>query len=206
LLGDEGVANDMELVGADSDYKQPNPKDLAPWSPPDALQKAWQEHEELANSSPPPAAYTPQQWREYEAALLRYEQLLRADPAGSAAGAVRETVSKRHDQIVQAQRLDRDSMVVSLAAPAAFGWSLPDATATQLKEGFDQLWRAKAKPEQFQTLLGGMQAAAPNRPARRVLRLRLIGLLLAKAVQSRDDYVRVCDVLPKLADPPDPAP
>ena len=206
LLDADNIASVMELVGSNtSGYTPPSPTALSPWTPPPSLADAWKEHEDLAASSPPPAAYTPQQWRVYQAALLRYEQLLRQ--GGAQASALRQTLTRLHDQIAAAQRLDRDSASNSLAAPAAFGWSLTPDPAVQLKDGFDQLWRDKAaKPDQYQRLLSGLQDQAPNRATRQLLRVRLIGLLLDKAPLSHDDYLRVCAVLPKLAEKPTPQP
>ncbi len=211
LLGDEKVAADMELGGADADYKEPAASALAEWSPPGELLQAWKDHDDLANGSPPPAAYTPAQWREYEAALLRYEQLLRADPGGTAASTLRQRIDKLQDQIKAARRLDRDSMAGSLAAPAAFGWSPPADDFVLLKTDFDRLWRDRtATPDQFKGLLADAPklADAPTqtaeRLAERLTRLHLIGLLLDKAPTSRDDYQRVCDVLPKVAESPAP--
>ncbi len=212
LLGDEKVAADMELGGADADYKEPGASALADWSPPGELLQAWKDHDELAKGAPPPAAYTPAPWREYEAALLRYEQLLRTDPAGTAASVLRQRIDKLHDQIAAARRLDRDSMAGSLAAPAVFGWSPPPEAFAPLKTDFDRLWRDKtATADQFKGLL----ADAPKLPdapgqtgerlADRLTRLRLVGLLLDKAAISHDDYQRVCEVLPRVVESPAPA-
>ena len=183
----EKIAQDIDLVQGVGGYTPPT-LPAAAWSPPDALSEAWKDHEQLAKGSPPPAAYMPQQWREYEAALLRYEQLLRAGSSGAAATLSR--VNQLHNQIADARQLNNPSMAATLAAPAAMGWSLPEDAARKLKEDFDQAWGDKmAKLERYTDLLapGDDVKGDDQRTARRrLLSLGLIGLLLDKVAPVRD--------------------
>ena len=195
----------MALAIADANYAAPDPAALPEWSPPKVLGDAWKEHEELATASPPPAAYTPQQWRLYEAGLLRYEQLLRAGDDESA-GRMRQTLDKLHDQIVQARQTSGDSMTLTLAAPAAFGRASRrprKRNSRSVSINYGGIRRSRSG-----TSLCCLSCRTPPRTYRRgeLLHIRLIGLLLDRAAGSHDDFMRACVVLSKLADPPAPPP
>jgi len=49
-----------------------------PWEPPIEVEQLWTEYRTLARGTPPPQAYTPHIWREYEAWVLRFEELILA--------------------------------------------------------------------------------------------------------------------------------
>ena len=64
------------IVGRGADANAP-PDTPSPVNA-DALRRAWDRARELSRMTPPPARYAPYAWARYRAALVRYEQLLRA--------------------------------------------------------------------------------------------------------------------------------
>jgi von Willebrand factor type A domain len=209
LIDNDGIAEGMELAGAE-DYKEEQAADLPPWTGPADLRSAWEAHDKLAGSSPPPYVYTPAQWREYEATLLRLEQLLRAGDAGAATQHLHDRLDLLSEQIEQARRRDGRSLPNTLAMPAVFGRALGAEQAKKLQTAFEKSWQEN-KEADLPNLLSD-QSEGLDRPMQQLLRVRLIGLVLDRALQSTDDdkeFKRACEVLPKLtagADPEIPLP
>jgi hypothetical protein len=115
--GDEGErrANAMHLVMADA---APPPAPLTLFEPPAELRQAWEEYRDLGRATPPPQAYTPHLWRQYEAWVLRYEQHLTAGDADGARVA-REKATGLRRQIEDDRRLAVRPQ--TLALPAGVG-------------------------------------------------------------------------------------
>src|SRR5205807_875565 len=80
----------------------------------DDLRRAWDRARELSRLTPPPARYAPYAWARYQAALLRYEQLLRAGDADHAAD-VAGMLPELEQQIRQSGRLPLISAENTLA-------------------------------------------------------------------------------------------
>lgn len=75
-----------------------------PFMPPPGLEQAWEEYRELASAYPPPTAYTPHLWRQYQAWVFRFEQaIIAGDSDGEKNAQSKVTDVKR--QIVAARRL-----------------------------------------------------------------------------------------------------
>ncbi len=207
LIDDANIAKDLELGGA-GDYKgeDPPPAANAKWSAQEELVKAWKDHDDLAGDPTPPYANTPLQWREYEATLLRYEQLLRDGESvdADAPKALNDRLDKLSKQIRNARQGEGQSLANTLAAPAVFGRPV----TTDMTKSFDRLWEDH-QDDKIAGLLDN-PAQAADRTTKQVLRLGLIGLVLAKAeaATSPDDYKRACGVLTTLTgiDPGVPLP
>ncbi|MBN9121562.1 MAG: caspase family protein, partial [Planctomycetes bacterium] len=71
----------MHLVSVDAAAAGAAPE---PFEPPPELEARWKEYRELATATPPPTAYTPHLWRQYEAWVLRHEELILANDADGA--------------------------------------------------------------------------------------------------------------------------
>lgn len=116
--GEEGErrVRAMHIVMAEG--KLPAPTAPTPFEPPAEIGQAWEEYRTLANGTPPPQAYTPHLWRQYESWLLRYEQHLMAGDA-EGAQAARDKASRVRRQIEDDRRLAVRPQ--TLALPAGVG-------------------------------------------------------------------------------------
>ncbi|MDB5313800.1 MAG: hypothetical protein JWO38_8002 [Gemmataceae bacterium] len=83
---------------------QPSPAAPTPFEPPTEIRQAWEEYRALAHGTPPPQAYTPHLWRQYEAWVLRQEQHLLAGDADGARAA-REKAADLRRRIEDDRRL-----------------------------------------------------------------------------------------------------
>jgi hypothetical protein len=201
LLGAEERARGLELL-AYQDYQpedSPAPESDEPVQKrnDEELRKAWDECQELAQTSPHPAVYAPHLWRRYLDVLLRVEQLLRGGEA-TAAAKWRQELSDLRMRILQAGPLPRESMQLTLAMPAALGSSLTPRERKALNE-IEKLWRENAatKPyedkdyEKARTAL--LDLAGTNRPRQQMLRAALAGLAvrnMAKDTEACWNYGR----------------
>ena len=147
--------------------------------------------------------------REYQDTLLRYEQLFRTGDEGSATTALRSRLDQLAGEIEKARQRDGRSLANTLAALAVFGLALTKDQAEQLQKRFEKAWKDD-KEDEFKRLLSDLanpDGAPPlDRPTQQLLRLRLIGSILARAVQSPDSYKQACELLnsPVLAEGADP--
>ncbi|MBP3959288.1 VWA domain-containing protein [Gemmata sp. G18] len=99
----EQRVRDMHLVSVDG---PPAPLSAPePFEPPPELEQQWQEYRALAQATPPPTAYSPHLWRQYEAWVLRYEQHVLAGDTEGAASA-RENAAELRRKIESARTLD----------------------------------------------------------------------------------------------------
>src|SRR5262249_32028427 len=92
---------------------------------PAGLEKAWKRYARLANEVPAPAAYTPSQWRLYGDLLLRYEQIVGADDAESAAK-LDSRLSELEQAIRRARTLKLSSFQNTLTMPGVAGMVQPE--------------------------------------------------------------------------------
>lgn len=113
----ESRARAMHLALVASSTPSTN-ADLTPFEPPPELEQAWQEHRDLARGTPPPEAYTPHTWREYEAWLLRFESALVAGDEDGARTA-RAKAADARQRIEAARQLDVSPQ--TLALPEGLG-------------------------------------------------------------------------------------
>jgi hypothetical protein len=178
LLGGEGRARGLELVALEQPYQAPDPARLEPFRAPPELGKAWDACDVLARQTPSPAAYTPHLWAQYLETLLRYEQLLRADDP-AAADRLHGRLAPLHEQIVKARSRKLDSALGTLTMPAALGWASPASVAQPGAKEVQELWEKDA--EAARADLGKLLAAEGDSWRKRLLRVRLAGLLLRQA-------------------------
>ncbi len=109
----EARAKAMHLVsvdGAPAAMSAPEP-----FEPPPELEEQWKEYRALARATPPPTAYTPHLWRQYEAWTLRHEQhILAGDTDG--AKVARANASEARRKIEAARVLDIAPQTLTLQA------------------------------------------------------------------------------------------
>jgi hypothetical protein len=118
LPQDEGVSRAGAMHLSMTDGTTQAAAAPVPFDPPLEVEQVWQEYRDLAAGTPPPQAYTPHLWREYEAWVLRFEQLVLAgDDAG--AKAVRAKASDARRRIEAARPLEVTPQ--TLALPAGVG-------------------------------------------------------------------------------------
>jgi len=94
-------ARGMNLTMTQGDYQPPDPTQLPTFSSPPELLQAWNDYRRLSEQVPAPAVYSPHLWRQYQATLLRYEQLLLAGDSATA-GAMAGQLRSLERQIQQA--------------------------------------------------------------------------------------------------------
>lgn len=101
--GDEGKrrASRLDLATIRTDYAPPGPQIVAP-APDNQLRKIWNSYHALLARPVKPFAYAPGRWRQYEQAILRYEQLVIANDQQSANQMV-ELISSLQHQFEWAQ-------------------------------------------------------------------------------------------------------
>ncbi len=99
----EQRVRDMHLVSVDGPPAPLSAPD--PFEPPPELEQQWQEYRALAQATPPPTAYSPHLWRQYEAWVLRHEQHVLAGDTEGAASA-RENAAELRRKIESARTLD----------------------------------------------------------------------------------------------------
>src|SRR5262249_9121374 len=141
------------------------------------VNEAWTAHDTLKALSPPPTSTLPVVWREYEATLLRCEQLVRAGAADAAEPLFNRLADLRREMELAA-RLELASRVNSLALAALTGEAASDADAEKARNVFDLLWDA---PPAQRVPLWEKERGEAGGDAERRLRLLLAGRLLDRA-------------------------
>ncbi|HJZ56970.1 MAG TPA: hypothetical protein VKE74_18520, partial [Gemmataceae bacterium] len=116
--GEEGERRARAMHLAMTTGSVPTPSAPVPFDPPPEVEQLWAEYRTLADETPPPQAYTPHIWREYEAWVLRFEQLTLAGDADGAR-AVRAKATDARRRIEAARRLDVTPQ--TLALPSGVG-------------------------------------------------------------------------------------
>ena len=86
-----------------------------PFIPPPELEVQWAEYRTLAQATPPPTAYAPHLWRQYEAWVLRHEQPILANDADGAKIA-RANAAEVRRKIEAARTLDISPQTLTLQA------------------------------------------------------------------------------------------
>ena len=166
------------------------------------LRRAWDHARELSQLSPPPERYAPHAWARYQAALLRYEQLLRAGDVDHA-DAVAALLPELEQQIRQSDRLPLASAGNSLAMTALAAPAPPPELA---QAWFTALWGAK--PEELRAKWDELRAK-PDAPADAATRTRLIGqvmgLAIDEAARNPAELGRAAGLIAVLREPMRPA-
>jgi Mg-chelatase subunit ChlD len=209
FLGDPAQAAAMELVSADSASYAPPPAAAMPTFPAaedlKELERAWKRRFDLENEAQP-SAYAPLLWRRYQAALLRYEELLRADDKDAAAK-MKGVVDALAERVEKARRRDDcGSATTTLAAPTALGWELSPRLATDLDVAVRDLWGgrtpAHGETSQYRSVADGVLKKAPVAPGDRDRTAQLLNLRLSRrvldSVKTQDDFTKASDILATL--------
>ena len=139
----DGVARAraMHLVSVDGQPAAPPPAP-EPFEPPPELEALWKEYRELQHATPPPTAYTPHLWRQYEAWTLRHEQhILAGDSDG--AKIARANAAEVRRKIEAARTLDISPQTLTLQA-AVGGQPYADVVPEAFKLGVAALAREPA--------------------------------------------------------------
>jgi hypothetical protein len=129
ILLPEGQTHDVGLVQVDAAYHEQGfeqaPEKVA--TPSADLIAAWKQGAELSKQVPGPEVYTPQQWRQYREALVRWEQLERA---GAVTGAIADECRVLRTEIQKRARVELKSMesTRALPVPAVLGVAAPPIT------------------------------------------------------------------------------
>jgi hypothetical protein len=142
--GEEGMKRAREIKLAPLEATTPTPTSQ---TIPAELVQAWETGYAIAARSPHPASYQPALWRQYQAVLLRYEQVLLADPA--AAGKLRGQLTTLEETLRQE---NPSPLALSRSTSLALQeLAVPGGSAEQqadLKKAFDELWMAKEKDQE----------------------------------------------------------
>ena len=108
-----------------------------PFIPPPELEKAWREYRELASAYPPPTAYTPHLWRQYEAWVLRVEiAIIAGDSDGEKNAQAKAADVKR--QIEAACRLEIGPQTLAIQSGLG-GLRVPQGVPESVRSGIEQL-------------------------------------------------------------------
>jgi hypothetical protein len=136
----ERRVRDMHLVSVDGLPSAAGAPE--PFEPPPELEAQWKEYRELASATPPPTAYTPHLWRQYEAWTLRHEELILANDADGAKVA-RANAAEVRRKIEAARALDISPQTLALRA-AVGGQPYTASVPESFKLGIATLARASA--------------------------------------------------------------
>jgi hypothetical protein len=149
---------------------------------PARVREAWQAYQKLRDEVPAPHVHSPGLLREYEATLLRMEELLRAGDADSA-----DHLQMRLGKLAVSIRENRwlslmRSLTDTLTMPAAAGYVgfEPDPLSLLLTD----LW--EAAPEQRQAVYNRLEAkhASKEPEGLRLFRLQMIDLTVRRALAN----------------------
>ncbi len=203
-------AGRIDLIPPQDDYRPPDPRSTPAFAPPAQLGEAWQTYQQLAAEVPSAYVYTPHIWRQYQAALLRYEQLLVAgDDQHAARLHKRLAWYQRHIQ--RAKHLELGSSHTGLSMLAAAGIvaspedsaSQPQSPATEklALQAINTLWNAT--PAEYDKCWVKLQGMAGGDPVDvQLLRLHVYELLLKRAAEDPGDNLeKSYEILLALDDP-----
>jgi hypothetical protein len=121
-------AEAMKLFPAGGAYQPPDPEAApgATFDPPKALLENWQTFERLRKVQPAPEVYAPQQWRRFEALLVRYEELVRWGELKAAEKLLKQEIDPAKEMLLRARTPKVQSApFYALAWPKALGWRAP---------------------------------------------------------------------------------
>jgi hypothetical protein len=160
--GEEGKqrAGKIHLTQVPNSYQElPAPEPPADFA--NEIQDQWEKYQRLAGRVPSPMVYRPHLWRQYEALVLRHEQVLRAGDTTSAAQ-LRDMMTDLASKL-QAADSTPDSLANSLVMPSVFGDSLSTAQAEELTRSLEALWNepdGNVRDKKWNDLVKGRAAAA----------------------------------------------
>ncbi len=159
---------DMHLVSVDGQPAATAAPE--PFEPPPELEAQWKEYRELSHATPPPTAYTPHLWRQYEAWVLRHEEHILANDADGAKVA-RTTAAEVRRKIEAARTLDISPQTLALQA-AVGGQPYTAEVPEPLKLGIASL--AREPTASRAKLWASLRAANGDADASRLLWCRAL--------------------------------
>ena len=167
------------------------------------VQAAWEQYHKLRTRVPSLAALSPQLWRQYEASVLRYEQLLRFGDETSASR-LRQRLDELEEQIQQAPQVCLRSADNTLTMPVLTGEEgrRRDSVMPEVDRKLKELWEAPTLDDARRQWREWTQQAGKGAPRR-----ELTELLLERAALDPESLPRVAPLLQVLrsADAPPPA-
>src|SRR5262249_54739575 len=170
------------------------------FTPPDELREGWDKYEKVAQQTPSPAVYTPHLWRQYEATLIRAEQLARAGDQDNARFLLGNQLPALEKEIREAQGLRLDSLENTLAMRwlANLG-----GQSAKTQQALNELW--SAQPSEFrETWPRVLKRSGETDRGETRLRLGLIEGVLDKAAENPGEWDKADALLQVLADPATP--
>ncbi len=174
---------------------------------PPQLRAAWEHFHQLQAVVPSPAVQFPHVWRMYQAALLRYEQLLQYG-AEEAAARLQQRLVELEEQMRQPSAVSFRSLDNTLTMPALAGVETRPAAAAvpEVDRLLKELWEAPSVAEAQQKWKMWTQKEAEAK-APLPVRRDLTGLLLERIASDPESLGRAASLLRLLraADVPPPA-
>ena len=196
VLGEKRASN-IHLTMVTKPYRAADPAPSSSWSPPAELTKAWNNAQRLAQQTPAPEVYGPQVWQQYRAALVRYEQLLRAGDTDNAA-VLAGQLPDLERQIEQAKRVVLASASGTLAMPSLAGGSVEAADVEDAKI-FETLWGAGDNEAAGEW--AKIQAKLPaDLETRQTLRINLLERIFEPAMANAQENIEKADATDRSAD------
>jgi len=155
----------------------PAPPDLA------TVRQVWQTFHQLDALSPHPAVYSPRQWSQYRALLVRYEALIRAGGAAKA-DHVGEQINALAGRLKRARILGSltKSIENTLAMNVVAGGPLE--TTPVVPQAFLKFWNSPRGSEALKQWDALGAAEVPAGDARPSLRIRIDDFLLGRAIED----------------------
>jgi hypothetical protein len=169
------------------------------------LEQQWREFARLQNRVPSPAVYHPQLWQYYQALMLRYEELVRADDQASANQLKTTELERVANQLAQNPFDDFTCLNNAIPLRAAFGLTLTTAQRRDLEDQLSLLWESQGA-RWADVRKWARDKHFPGGEAR--LRVEACDWLLERLTQGNNPPTReqVLNVLKAVAGEPDARP
>lgn len=204
-LGDEGPsrARNIDLGAYPRRHIQADPQPVPPFTAPDELRQAWAKYQRLSSDKPWGFACSPSLWREYQAVMIRYEELVRAGDSAAAA-VVRERLQNLEFQMLNGRGVDLESSQNTLAMWAACG--AVDQDRKSSLDALNQLWNAAAADYADLWRKALTQAGGSSQKAA-LLRIGFYEALLDRVAEApAENLSKAAGIVEAIADPLQPRP
>ncbi|MEQ8790289.1 MAG: hypothetical protein RIC55_28595 [Pirellulaceae bacterium] len=196
-------ARSIDLGAAASRAKAHMPEFAPPFAPSEQLTTAWKKYEALSSQKPWGFSYAPTLWREYQAALIRYEELVRAGD-NDASVLMLDRIRGLEFRITGDQTQNLSSLQNSLAMWAACGIS--DTHAQQALTTLNELWNAS--PADYSDMWQAAQKKVGGDPREAdMLRIAVFEALLDRVIEDpAGNLSTAAAIVETVADPLRPRP
>lgn len=185
-------AKQIDLCIHRTEYANPLPSQTN--LPEAQLRDLWQAYQELEQTIPTPATYTPQIWRRYQIATMRCEELLCAGDVNNAAR-LRNLLRDLTIEIQRSRELKLCSVPNTLTMPNVAGMTPLPATAG--REVLQKLW--SAEPQKYTSIWSEAKAAAR---VPQLLQLSLYQQLMLRAAEDPANNLAKASKLFEMAHDP----